>query len=158
VVSLVATQSVPARFARITSDPFAMDGKRVFAELPTMVDTATVAIGEFLLKLDSNNYYFMRQSQGVLQFGTRVASSDLILLATSYEAGAHRWWQMRVTGGRVFADVSADGVDWTNLESTTADMITGDLSVEFGAGTRANVAEPGQMQVDNVNAGSGLCP
>jgi hypothetical protein len=123
-----------------------------------MVNTASMAIGEFLLASTSTTFYFMRQSQGVLQFGTTIGGTELILTATSYQPGNHRWWQMRMTGGRVFADVSADGANWVNLDSTAADGITGDLFVDIGAGTRGSVADPGQMQVDNVNAGSGLCP
>jgi hypothetical protein len=44
-----------------------------------------------------------------------------------------------------------------NLDSAPADVIVGDLYLELSAGTRESIATPGAMQVDNVNAGSGLC-
>lgn len=149
--------SVPVRFARVRSAPFTLEGKRVFAEIPGMVDTSSVALGEFLLASQANTFYFLRQSQGVVQFGTTIGGTELITAATAYEASDHRWWQLRVTEGRVFADLSEDGSSWVNLDSVAADVIVGDLYVEFGAGTRESVAAPGVMQVDNVNAGSGLC-
>lgn len=158
LVTFTPSTAVPPRFARIRSAPFAMDGKRVFAEVPMMVDPSTAAIGEILLGTSDTDFYFVRQSQGVLQFGTTIGGNELILTATSYEPGNHRWWQMRLSGGRLHADVSADGSDWVNLDSAAADVITGDLFVDIGAGTKGSVAAPGQMQVDNVNAGSGLCP
>lgn len=150
-------ETVPTRFARVLSDAFDMDGKRVFAEIPQMVDTATAAIGHVILRADFNNFYFLRQSQGVLNFGTNTAGAELVVNATNYDPSTHRWWQMRMTGGRIHADVSSDGSSWVNLDSVDANVIGGTLSVELGAGTESSVADPGAMQVDNVNAGSGLC-
>ena len=149
--------SVPIRFARIHSAPFAFDGKRVFAEIPGMVDTTSAAIGELVLASDAINFYFLRQSQGVVQFGTTIGGTELVTSATEYNPSDHRWWQLRVTEGRVYADFSEDGSSWVNLDSVASDVIVGDLYVEFGAGTRESVVEPGAMQVNNVNAGSGLC-
>jgi hypothetical protein len=149
--------SVPARFARVQSVPFAFDEKRVFAEIPMMVDASTLAVGEFQLASQPLNHYFLRQSQGVLQFGTTIGGTELIVAASAYEPTSHRWWQMRVTGGRVYADLSANGSTWVNLDSVAADVIVGDLYLELSAGTTASVAAPGLMQVDNVNSGSGLC-
>jgi hypothetical protein len=151
------SDSVPVRYARIRSMPADMDGKRVFVEIPQMVDTNTAALGHLHLGADINNYYFLRQSQGILNFGTVTAGAEVIVGATAYDPVAHRWWQMRLTGGRMHADLSSDGSNWMALDSVAADVIGANLYVELGAGTETSVANPGAMEVDNVNAGSGLC-
>ncbi len=145
------------KYAAIRSAAFALDGKRVFAEFPAMVDSTTIAVGELRLGTLPDTFYFIRQSQGILQFGTSVAGAELVVSVTDYEPANHRWWQMRMTGGRVHADVSSAGSTWVNLDSVAADVITGDLFVELSAGTQVSVTAPGAMQVDNVNSGSGLC-
>ena len=149
--------SVPFRYAKVSSAAVDMAEKRVFAEIPTMVDTATAAIGYLFLRADFNSFYFMRQSQGVLNFGTSTAGAELVVNATNYDPSTHRWWQMRMTGGRIYADVSSDGSNWVNLDSVDTNVIGASLSVELGAGTESAVSTPGTMDVDNVNAGSGLC-
>jgi hypothetical protein len=149
--------AVPIRYAIVRSAAADMAEKRVFAELPTMVDTATAAIGYLILRFDFDDFYFLRQSQGVLNFGTNTAGAELVVNATNYDPSAHRWWQLRMTGGRIYADVSSDGSSWVNLDSVDTNVIGATLSVELGAGTESAVASPGTMEVDNVNAGSGLC-
>jgi len=158
VLTLTPTTANPARFARIRSvEAFNMDGKRVFLELPSMVNTSTLAIAEFRWRLSGQDSYVMRQSMGVMQFGSKTGGNEVIVSASQYSPVAHRWWQMRMVGGRVYGDVSANGVDWTNLDSVPADVV-GQLEIDIRAGTRDNVAEPGALQVDNLNVGNGLCP
>ena len=157
VLVLSPAVAIPPRFARVRSAAFAMDGRRVFAEFPLMVNTDTMSVGEFLLVNSAGDAFFLRQSQGILQFGTIIDGATRIVKASSFAPSSQRWWQMRMVAGQVLADYSADGEQWTNLAVVEADTIVGDLMVEFAAGTPNRINDPGQMQIDNVNSGTGLC-
>jgi hypothetical protein len=132
-------------------------GRRVFVEVPQMVNPATPAFASFSLGVDGQGSYFISQQQGVLLFGVMVGTTPATISVETYDSTAHRFWQLRRIDNTVYADVSADGDAWTELGSTAVADVTGNFWVELRGGTDERVADPGVVHFDNVNVGHD-CP
>lgn len=146
----------PTRFARLRSEKLNFADRRVALEVVQMVNTATAAIGELRVAITASDYFVIRQSAGVLQFGRVELESLDVLAAVPYDAVAHRWLQFREIDGELFGDTSSDGQTWTQLGSVAHNEIP-EFRVTIAAGTEERIDEPGSLHIDNVNSGSSLC-
>jgi hypothetical protein len=74
----------------------------------------------------------------------------------TYNPTTHAWLRIREASGTVYFDHSADGVTWTNFDSTTHTVDLTNVFIEFGAQMPSGTDT---MTVDNVNvAGSSGTP
>jgi hypothetical protein len=71
---------------------------------------------------------------------------------TGFSPTLDRWWRIRESGGKLFADVSGNGVNWTELVSFTAPAdLLGPVRVELSGGAHAGVPGGTEGQFDNLN-------
>jgi hypothetical protein len=132
-------------------------GKRLYVDLPQMVNTSSDAMAEFRIGSDDSNYYFLRERQGNLRFGVAVGGAEVTIQMVAYSSASQRYWQFRSKDGNLLADVSANGESWNNIGSTATSDVGTNLWVELRAGTDSSVADPGSLHADNVNLGHD-CP
>jgi len=155
---LVLTPGVvnPTRFARIRSAKVNFADRRVAVEIVEMVNTATPAMAELRINITNQEYFLLRQTGGVLQFGVVEFGAFDVRAALPYDAQAQRWWQFREIDGELIADTSPDGQAWTVVGAVTH-AVTPEFRVTIAAGTEERVDEPGSLHIDNLNSGSSLC-
>jgi hypothetical protein len=156
-LALTPTSANSSRFARVQSAAFAFDGHRVFVELPQMVTIDAAAQVALSLRAADGNHVDILQLDGTLSLDVTVSGTTITISSASYDPAAQRWWQLSVAGGQLIAETSADGMSWNLLGMTSTSDLQGDLSVRIEAGTTSFLADPGELRVDNVNAGAGLC-
>jgi len=145
-----------------SSEVLAIAGGVVTLQVVEMVDTASSA--RFMLTLVRNGagYLNLRQTQGALIVEQGTFAGDYIALATlPYDPEAHRWWRFVFDTSQGAAEVSPDGLTWTQLAvfslTFPADVVHVGLVAEA-----ADAVSPGQARVADFNgAGSGAlsnCP
>ncbi|MCP4445312.1 MAG: hypothetical protein GY811_08210, partial [Myxococcales bacterium] len=156
VLVLTPSSANQGRYAAARSEAFDFNNKRVAIEIAQMLNTQAAGIAELQVGLDDQNLYFLRQTGGVMQFGTTVAGTSQVRATAGFSVALHRWWQFRVLGGWIYADTSPDGQNWTELSSVELDGPV-EFEVSIRAGTDRRINEPGSLHIDNVNSGSSLC-
>ena len=64
---------------------------------------------------------------------------------------------MTIEGDSAIARTSPDGTTWAELGRSDTVPVTGEMRLQFAASTTQSVAAPGELHLDNVNSGAGLC-
>jgi hypothetical protein len=81
--------------------------------------TGTFSTDTYLyVGIDSTHAVLFVHENGTLYFEKYDAGSTQVA-TVAYSPTTHLWWKLRESGGTIYADTSADGVNWSNLGSTT---------------------------------------
>jgi hypothetical protein len=140
-----------------TASAYTVNGSQVVAQVTTCArGAATVEAYTEMLVLsptagtDLGLHY--NAVSGQLSMILRVGYVDADQLEVTYDAVAHRWWRVRVTGGQVFWDTSPDGRTWQTYRSATAPawVLTG-TTLSVNLGSRRNDGTPDTSTFDNFN-------
>src|SRR5690606_976501 len=97
----------------------------------------------FRLFIDNTNLIDFLHVDGILRARHRVGGGYVTLQTTTYDAAAHRWWQLREADGTVYWETSPDGTTWSTFYSEPAPIAVTALFGYLqagGAGTSADVA------------------
>src|SRR5213079_2952616 len=107
----------------------------------------------FKLLVDASNSVAIRVESGVFKFTLQTAGTTVTTTLPTYDPHQHRWWRLRETGGSWAAEVSADGLTWTTLTTSTytwAASATG-MSFVFQAGAAVTEVAGSVATIQNVN-------
>lgn len=84
---------------------------RITAVAPGNGGTRTV----MKIVVDANNSVGIRLTSGVFTATSQTGGSTTTYNLPAYDPTAHAWWRLREASGTWFAEVAADGYDWTIL-------------------------------------------
>jgi hypothetical protein len=126
--------------------------RRAFAQIPTMVNTATCAQVSFNIQDDDIvQYVELTQDCGQLHAYLWVGATPTVLADVTYNPTLHRWWQVRAHAGTLTFEVSADGIGWTQLATTATPAYFDDAYLELSAGTYQMESLPvGEARFDDL--------
>jgi hypothetical protein len=126
--------------------------RRVFVEIPTMVNTASCAQVSFNIQDDdATRYAEFTQECGMLEAFLWVGSTPTTLATTSYNPTMHRWWQLRAQAGTLYFEVSSDGITWMPFASTPTPAYFNDVYLELATGTyQMESMTLGESRFDNL--------
>lgn len=127
--------------------------RRVFVEVPTMLNTAGCAQAAFVIEDDDvvDEFVEISQSCGMIELSRWSGSTQTLVTTIPYDPVAHRWWQLRMQGGTLHGEVSPDGLTWIELGALAVPAYFDDVFVELSAGTYALEAAPiGEARFDNL--------
>ena len=130
-----------------------LTGSHGFVHVSSMViANANLEAAPIELKVDSNNNYRWRYSNGTLAAQKKVGGVSSDLYTATWSLTTHAWLRIRESGGTVYFDTSTDGITWTNraTNASSAFAITA-CTFEVFAGTLASVSNPGALVVDSIN-------
>lgn len=88
-----------------------------------------------MAQLDSNNQVYITVANGFIGSIQNVAGSVTGLDFTAYDSALHRWFRVREADGDTFWEVSANGVFWTTLFTTTNPIALDDVTLIIAADT-----------------------
>lgn len=114
----------------------------------------------FKLLVDANNSVAIRLMSGVLNMTLQTAGTTVTTqLVTTYDPNAHGWWRLRESGGSWNADVSADGLNWTTLLTSSYTWAASAVAMTFVFQTSANATEASGnvATIQRVNSGLTQC-
>jgi len=154
---LVMTLSNNAgRFATYTSvASFNLSGSRLFVEVPQAV--TNTAIQKIRFGGNGNNFIRIQKINNNLVFEGRDMMTTIGGDSITYNSTNHRWWQLRESAGTLFAEVSTNGISFTQFASMPTPSFIPSGVVRLEAGTPAAEAGPGEARFDNINGG-GIIP
>jgi hypothetical protein len=121
--------------------------RRVAVEIASMVDTTTEAQAFlFVSTLGGSESVSVEQHVGEIKATALLPAGERVVLASApYDAAAHRWWQLRESGGVLHFEVSPDGVMWTELTTlpTPGFFVDDNAQIQLAAGTYSFI--PGSL-------------
>ena len=83
------------------------------------------------------------------------SSATSFTQSVTYDPVNHKWWRIRESGGTIYFDVSAVGVTFTNLWSTTYTMVITGVTPAFTGTASSGSATADILSVgDNVSGGT----
>lgn len=101
--------------------------------------------------VDDTNKVFIGAGGSSLYWGTITSGTGEVSKSIPYNPESHRWWRLREWEGVLHWEVSADGQNWTPLESRTGPMTLTSVHVHLQAGTYDQVAHPGLAIFESFN-------
>jgi hypothetical protein len=107
------------------------------------------------LRVDANNSMSIRVESGVLKQTSITAGATTSVTLPAYDPNAHRWWRLREAGGLFYADVSVDGLTWTNLSSMAYVYDVTGITVRFEAVSTATEVAGNTATLAGVNTRAG---
>lgn len=139
-----------------TNRTYDLTESRVYVEVPVMASTATAAqvymSAAFNRPGPDDRVQFLQES-GTLSARKDIAGTISTLWSAPWDATAHRWWQLRETGGLLYWETSPDGVVWTTRATDGDPTNLAAVRIEIGAGTWRSETSPGTAAFDHVNGG-----
>jgi hypothetical protein len=106
----------------------------------------------FKLLLDANNSVAMRLQSGTFNFTLQTAGTTVTTqLAASFDPNAYGWWRIREASGVFYADVSADGYNWTNLYSSAYTWSATGVQFQFITTASATEVSGNVATIQHVN-------
>jgi hypothetical protein len=89
---------------------------------------------------------------GNLTMANRVGYNDAGQVTLAYNSTNHRWCRMKITGGNILWDTSADGIAWTNRRTTAASAwTTSGTTLYVTAQAHRNNGTNDFVEIDNFN-------
>jgi len=82
---------------------------------------------------------------------TEMDGASTTHLTVPYSDVAHRWWQIRESGGDIFYETSPDGSNWNTELQLASPFDPSAVAVVVGAGAAAIEPGGGVTEVDNLN-------
>lgn len=125
-------------------------------EVPVMVDTSSTAEAFFSIVYEGSSLTISERN-GDIRASSYMSTGEWNLIASKpYDPVEHRFWQIREAAGMLYFELSADGANWTELESVPSGgyFPLEYVHIEFGATTEGTEMTPGEAHFDNLNGGT----
>lgn len=103
------------------------------------------------VRLDANNAMTMRVESGIFRQSLISGGTTTNLALPTYDPHAHRWWQLRESGGVFFADASPDGLNWTNLGQMAYTWDATAITLRFESQASVTEVAGNATTVQNIN-------
>jgi hypothetical protein len=126
---------------------------RVSVEVIQSVNVATFAEMALVLRRDDQNELALVQQVGLLRAVTQVGSDRYSSPNMLYNPSAHRFWQIRESGGTTYWETSPDGASWTAFWQGSTPSFAPLVRASFEIGTSSFIENPGAAHIDNFNGG-----
>lgn len=131
---------------------FDATGSSIYAEVGPVANGGGHTNTAFKVLLDANNSVAMRLQSGVFNATLQTAGTTVTtLLATTFDPNAYGWWRIREAGGVFYADVSADGFNWTNLYSSAYTWSATGVQFQFLTSATATEVAGNSGTLQHVN-------
>ena len=149
-VMSVSPVGMPAPgYGGINSPPGDFRNRRVFVEVPAMVNTATdtYAALSFERGATGTPYVAVYQLGGMLYGEVSSAQATMI----PYDPVAHRWWQLEERAGTVSFAASPDGIVWTTFAQMPTPAFVSNSYIDVFSGIdQVQTGNLGTAKFDNV--------
>ncbi|MFI5814855.1 hypothetical protein ACIA7S_28350 [Streptomyces sp. NPDC051643] len=130
-------------------------GSSIYARVTAAANGAGNVRTILRLRVDANNSMSLRVESGILKQTSITAGVTTSVTLPAYDAHAHRWWRLREAAGLFYADVSADGLNWTNVSSMAYTYDVTAITVRFEAVSTATEVAGNVATLANVNTRAG---
>jgi hypothetical protein len=129
-------QAAGSKYASLSGPVADHRRHRLSVQVPEMFDTAGCAQANIaLIDASAENYLELLQLCGTLEARLWVGAASTELADIPYDPVAHRWWQLRQDGPRVYYEVSADGVTWSSIADVEAPAYLATAYFQLAVGT-----------------------
>jgi hypothetical protein len=109
----ISAKNIISSLAAIDSNMlYSAIGQSAFIQV-LQVASGTVDTSFGLQNSDGTDAIQIYYSRGNLEVGTYKEGEHLF--TTAYNSSTQKWWRIRESGGTTYADISSDGVTWTNI-------------------------------------------
>lgn len=151
VMTVIPGDAPAPAYAGLSSPNGDFQSRRVFIEVPTMVDTTTAAVvGIGIEQGNGTPYAAVYQESGML-FAEIDVSGTFDTSMVPYDPVAHRWWQLREQAGTMFFEASADGIAWTTIAQKPTPAFVSNAYLDlFGGVDTVQTASLGTATFSNV--------
>ena len=102
---------------------------------------------------DPNNWLVLYHLNGILHAEVFVGGSIRSANTATYQATAHRYWQIRENNGHVWFEVSADATSWTSLLDAQSPALVDAGYLTLGAAAYQALGQAQASVFDNFNVG-----
>ena len=143
----------------VSSTAYQLEDDRVFVEVPAVNAQPGNTIMLLWTSLAKTDGPSIEHEGPRLVFRRRVNDNINDLAFVTYNAIAHRWWQIRERNGTTFWETSPDGQTWTlQHQQTTPGATTAIITLAAGSSAANPVTDLAAF--DNLNGGGAppLCP
>jgi hypothetical protein len=134
-----------------SSNVYDATSSAIYAEVGTVANGNGHTNTIFKLLVDANNNIAIRLASGVFEVTVLTAGTTVATTLATYDANAHGWWRLRELSGTFYADVSADGCNWTNLFSGTYSWAATAMQFEFQTSASATEVGGNYATLQHVN-------
>jgi hypothetical protein len=152
-LGIIALSGTQPAFGGFGSARFDARDTCTYVEVVRMLDhSADTSAKMFLMLKEADGYVaYLEQAGGQLACAYKVGGAETKVIGGSYDPEQHQWFRLRVVDTTVYCGVSADRISWEEI--TLADVPVDFSSAVFivMAGTNEGEADPGQVEIDNVN-------
>lgn len=150
-ITPIANTSVWSHNGYVSAATYDFTGARASVQVP-QVPTGGTAYAVFTVGIDSDNWYRITTSGGILRFQDTVAGVKNTGSLT-YNATQHQYWRIRhdTTSNTINFETSADGISWTTQRTITTNLSLTAMQFELDAGTFESVSAPGTAIFDNFH-------
>lgn len=121
-----------------------------FVELPVVLANAAQNTVALSVKTGGGDTITISETNGIVTSAAQLATSQQTTMLQPYDPVAMRWWRIQNSGGNTGWSFSPDGTTWTALPMTV--QVTGIDRCDVGLAVLSNTGNPGDTQIDNVNA------
>lgn len=105
-----------------------------------------------MAQLDSSNQVYITVANGFMGAIQNVGGSVTGLAFVAYDPALHRWFRIREDDGDTFWEVSANGVFWTQLHTTTNPIALDDVTLIIAADTFLSLGTSKTITFGQVSA------
>jgi len=95
--------------------------------------------------------FIVDRAQNAIGLYSRVGYADGSAVFLTYSATDHAWLRLRETGGTLFWDTSADGVNWTNRRTASTPAWASDANLAFLIEAHRDAGTDDYAEADYVN-------
>jgi hypothetical protein len=109
----------------------------------------------FKLYVDANDSIAIRLAGGVFEVTVQTSGTTVTTTLATYDANAHGWWRLREAAGVFYADVSADGLNWTSLFNVAYTWSATAMQFQFQTSASATEASGNYATLQHLNTMTG---
>jgi hypothetical protein len=153
VIQIIPAKTALPAFSEVytTADSFLR--RRIFTEVPKMVNTATDTEVTFNLRSINESGTFVEITQSLARLSVRswILDVETDLASRPFNPVSDRWWQIREMSGTLHFETSSDGIAWAEVVTFPTPTWFNNAEVVFAAGTSIMISgDLGTANFDNT--------